>query len=145
MDIETDGGGRTAAHRPQSTRPSLYTQDERRRQDASAWTLEQGVFAPRRFLVFAVSLVLALAACAAWLINATRDMLLPRAARLEGTRAGATTGQVEPWVYPQLTETSMLDPEMRDRLARLNPAASAKVANRLLEDRLEGTFEGSAA
>jgi cobalamin biosynthesis Mg chelatase CobN len=61
------------------------------------------------------------------------------------TDGGATTGQVEPWVYQQLTETSMLDPEMRDRLARLNPAASAKVASRLLEDRLEGTFEGSAA
>jgi magnesium chelatase subunit H len=45
----------------------------------------------------------------------------------------ATTGQVQPWVYQQLTQTFMLDPEMRDRLARLNPTASAKVANRLLE------------
>ena len=45
----------------------------------------------------------------------------------------ATTGQVQPWVYKQLTETFMLDPGMRDRLARLNPTASAKVANRLLE------------
>jgi magnesium chelatase subunit H len=45
----------------------------------------------------------------------------------------ATTGQVQPWVYQQLTQTFMLDPEMRERLARLNPAASAKVANRLLE------------
>jgi len=27
----------------------------------------------------------------------------------------------------------MLDPEMRERLAKLNPTASAKVANRLLE------------
>ena len=45
----------------------------------------------------------------------------------------ATTGQVQPWVYQQLTETFMLDPQMRDRLARLNPTASAKVANRLLE------------
>jgi len=45
----------------------------------------------------------------------------------------ATTGQVQPWVYKQLTETFMLDPEMRDRLARLNPTASARVANRLLE------------
>jgi magnesium chelatase subunit H len=45
----------------------------------------------------------------------------------------ATTGQVHPWVYQQLTQTFMLDPEMRDRLARLNPTASAKVANRLLE------------
>ena len=45
----------------------------------------------------------------------------------------ATTGQVAPWVYQQLTETFMLDPEMRERLAQLNPTASAKVANRLLE------------
>jgi magnesium chelatase subunit H len=82
----------------------------------------------------------------------------------------ATTGQVQPWVYEQLTRTFMLDPEMRDRLARLNPTASAKLANRLLEaternfwqpdaqtlqalreageeleDRLEGVYEGAVA
>lgn len=45
----------------------------------------------------------------------------------------ATTGQVQPWVYKQLTETFLLDPEMRDRLAKLNPTASLRVANRLLE------------
>lgn len=45
----------------------------------------------------------------------------------------ATTGQVAPWVYQQLTQTYVLDPEMRERLAALNPTASAKVANRLLE------------
>jgi magnesium chelatase subunit H len=45
----------------------------------------------------------------------------------------ATTGQVQPWVYQQLTQTFMLDPEMRERLSRLNPAASAKLASRLLE------------
>ncbi|MFO1337402.1 MAG: magnesium chelatase subunit H [Burkholderiaceae bacterium] len=45
----------------------------------------------------------------------------------------ATTGQVQPWVYQQLTETFMLDPAMRQRLAELNPTASARVANRLLE------------
>jgi magnesium chelatase subunit H len=45
----------------------------------------------------------------------------------------ATTGQVAPWVYQQLTQTYMLDPEMRERLAALNPKASAKVANRLIE------------
>jgi magnesium chelatase subunit H len=82
----------------------------------------------------------------------------------------ATTGQVQPWVYQQLTETFMLDAQMRERLARLNPTASARVANRLieacerqywqpdeatlqalrqagdeLEDRLEGVTERSAA
>ena len=45
----------------------------------------------------------------------------------------ATTGQVQPWVYQKLTETFMLDPEMRSRLADLNPAASSRVANRLIE------------
>ncbi|WP_242616834.1 magnesium chelatase subunit H [Rivibacter subsaxonicus] len=45
----------------------------------------------------------------------------------------ATTGQVQPWVYQQLSETFMLDPAMRERLARLNPTASARVASRLLE------------
>ncbi len=82
----------------------------------------------------------------------------------------ATTGQVQPWVYEQLSETFMLDPAMRERLAKLNPTASARVANRLLEayerkywqpdakmlealrqageeleDRLEGVFEGATA
>jgi len=45
----------------------------------------------------------------------------------------ATTGQVAPWVYHKLTQTYVLDAEMRERLAALNPAASAKVASRLLE------------
>jgi magnesium chelatase subunit H len=82
----------------------------------------------------------------------------------------ATTGQVQPWVYKQLTETFVLNAEMRDRMARLNPTASARLANRLieasdraywqpdadmmdrlrqaseeLEDRLEGVFESSAS
>jgi len=45
----------------------------------------------------------------------------------------ATTGQVAPWVYQQLTQTYMLDEELRERMAALNPTASAQVANRLLE------------
>jgi magnesium chelatase subunit H len=45
----------------------------------------------------------------------------------------ATTGQVAPWVYQQLTQTFVLDAAMRERLAQLNPAASVKVAHRLLE------------
>jgi magnesium chelatase subunit H len=45
----------------------------------------------------------------------------------------ATTGQVAPWVYEKLAETYVLDPAMRDRLAKLNPTASAKIANRLIE------------
>ena len=45
----------------------------------------------------------------------------------------ATTGQVAPWVYQRLTETYVADPAMRERLAALNPAASARIAGRLLE------------
>jgi magnesium chelatase subunit H len=45
----------------------------------------------------------------------------------------ATTGQVAPWVYQRLSETFILDETMRKRLAALNPAAAAKVANRLME------------
>jgi magnesium chelatase subunit H len=45
----------------------------------------------------------------------------------------ATTGQVAPWIYKSLSEAFVLDDAMRARLASLNPIASARVANRLLE------------
>ncbi|MFP7672427.1 magnesium chelatase subunit H [Marivita sp. S0852] len=45
----------------------------------------------------------------------------------------ATTGKVEPWVYQRLSETFVLDDDMRARLADLNPTASSRMANRLLE------------
>ncbi len=45
----------------------------------------------------------------------------------------ATTGQVEPWVYQRISETFVLDETMRQRLADLNPTASSRMANRLLE------------
>ncbi len=45
----------------------------------------------------------------------------------------ATTGTVDPWVYQRISETFVLDEEMRRRLAELNPAASSKLANRLME------------
>ncbi len=37
---------------------ALYTDEERRRRDASGWTLVQGILAPVQFLVFLVSLAL---------------------------------------------------------------------------------------
>jgi 3-vinyl bacteriochlorophyllide hydratase len=52
--------------RPRANRPSaapqraLYTEEERRRRDASRWTFVQGVLAPLQFLVFLVSLGLVL-------------------------------------------------------------------------------------
>ncbi len=45
----------------------------------------------------------------------------------------ATTGEVDPWVYQRISETYVLDADMRERIAALNPKASARVANRLIE------------
>ncbi len=47
--------GRTASDGPG---PGLYTREQRRRRDASVWTLVQGILAPLQFLVFLVSLAL---------------------------------------------------------------------------------------
>lgn len=49
----------------QSTQPAgqqspLYTEEERRRRDASPWTLVQGILAPVQFLAFIISLALVL-------------------------------------------------------------------------------------
>ncbi|MDP3872533.1 MAG: 2-vinyl bacteriochlorophyllide hydratase [Methyloversatilis sp.] len=47
---------------PQQARPQppLYTAEERRRRDASPWTMLQGVLAPVQFIAFLISLVLVL-------------------------------------------------------------------------------------
>jgi magnesium chelatase subunit H len=45
----------------------------------------------------------------------------------------ATTGQVAPWVYQQITETFVLDPAMRQRLMELNPVAASRMTKRLVE------------
>jgi magnesium chelatase subunit H len=45
----------------------------------------------------------------------------------------ATTGQVQPWVYQRISETFVLDENMRRRLAEMNPTASLRMANRLIE------------
>ena len=45
----------------------------------------------------------------------------------------ATTAQVDPWVYQRLSETFVLDEAMRRRLAALNPEASNRMAQKLLE------------
>lgn len=41
-------------------RKALYTADQRRRRDASPWTLVQGILAPLQFIVFLASLLLVL-------------------------------------------------------------------------------------
>jgi len=48
-----------ATRRGEGGRP-LYTAEERRRRDASRWTLVQGILAPLQFVVFLVSLALVL-------------------------------------------------------------------------------------
>jgi len=50
----TERGARPVA------RPPLYTAEQRRRRDASGWTLVQGWLAPFQFVVFLVSLTLVL-------------------------------------------------------------------------------------
>jgi magnesium chelatase subunit H len=45
----------------------------------------------------------------------------------------ATAEAVEPWVYQRLSETFVLDEAMRRRMSALNPEASARMANRLIE------------
>jgi magnesium chelatase subunit H len=45
----------------------------------------------------------------------------------------ATTGQVAPWVYQQISETFVLDAGMRQRLAGLNPVAASRMSKRLIE------------
>ena len=45
----------------------------------------------------------------------------------------ATAEAVDPWVYQRLSETFVLDDAMRKRMAALNPVASARMANRLIE------------
>lgn len=47
---------RSAATQQHGKRQAIYTDEERRRRDASKWTLVQGVLAPFQFLVFAISL-----------------------------------------------------------------------------------------
>jgi magnesium chelatase subunit H len=57
----------------------------------------------------------------------------------------ATTGEVSPWVYQQLAETYALDDEMRERIAALNPKASAKLVNRLIEATERNYWQPDAA
>jgi magnesium chelatase subunit H len=57
----------------------------------------------------------------------------------------ATTNQVAPWIYQRITETYVLDPAMRERMAALNPTASAKVAHRLIEAHQRGFWTPDAA
>jgi 3-vinyl bacteriochlorophyllide hydratase len=60
MGIETDRLAGSSGPRHSGGRAPLYTVEQRKRRDASGWTLVQGILAPLQFLVFLVSLALVL-------------------------------------------------------------------------------------
>lgn len=53
----------------------------------------------------------------------------------------ATAAAVEGWVYQGVAETYLLDAEMRERLAKLNPHATAGITRRLLEANSRGFWD----
>lgn len=55
----------------------------------------------------------------------------------------ATTDSVEGWVYEDIAETFLLDEEMRARMAKANPHATAGIARRLLEANSRGFWDAS--
>ena len=57
----------------------------------------------------------------------------------------STTGSVPGWVYGDMAQTFVLDAEMRDRLASLNPSAAAGMATKLLEANDRGYWSPDAA
>ena len=59
MDVR-DASKTAGKSAPRGGIAPLYTADERRRRDATVWTLVQGVLAPIQFVVFLVSLALVL-------------------------------------------------------------------------------------
>jgi magnesium chelatase subunit H len=59
----------------------------------------------------------------------------------------ATAGEqaVPQWVYTDISKTFVLDPEMRARIAKMNPNAAAGMAQRLLEATDRGFWRPDAA
>ncbi|MBI1297324.1 magnesium chelatase subunit H [bacterium] len=53
----------------------------------------------------------------------------------------ATTDSVEGWVYNDIAGTFVLDEEMRERMAKANPHATAAIARRLLEADSRGFWD----
>jgi len=57
----------------------------------------------------------------------------------------ATAGAVEGWVYQGVAETYLLDEDMRNRMAKLNPHAAAAMTRRLLEANSRGFWDADEA
>ncbi len=53
----------------------------------------------------------------------------------------ATADAIEGWIYDDIAGTFLLDEEMRERLARANPHATAGIARRLLEAESRGFWD----
>ncbi|NYI04798.1 magnesium chelatase subunit H [Allostreptomyces psammosilenae] len=65
--------------------------------------------------------------------------------RLENTFGmQATTGAVEGWVFTRAAHTFLFDDALRERMAKLNPAAVKRFADRLVEARERGLWEPDA-
>ena len=57
----------------------------------------------------------------------------------------STTGSVPGWVYGDMAQTFVLDADMRERLATLNPSAASGLATKLLEANDRGYWSPDAA
>ena len=55
----------------------------------------------------------------------------------------ATTNAVEGWVYQDVADTFLLDAEMRERMSKANPHATAAIARRLLEADARGFWDAN--
>jgi cobaltochelatase CobN len=55
----------------------------------------------------------------------------------------ATTGVVDDWMYERVTAAYVMDPEVRDRFRRSNPAALRELAERLLDAARRGLWQAS--
>lgn len=55
----------------------------------------------------------------------------------------ATTNAVDSWVYANIAETFLLDEQMRNRLSKANPHATAAIARRLLEADARGFWDAA--
>jgi len=56
----------------------------------------------------------------------------------------ATADAVDDWVYTEVARTFVLDPEMLERLRRLNPHSARSLVARLLEAEGRGFWEAEA-
>ena len=56
----------------------------------------------------------------------------------------ATADAVDDWVYTEVARTYVLDPEMLERLRRLNPHSARSLVARLLEAEGRGFWEAEA-